>query len=206
MFHVKHPSSINSVAAKEAHLHECKEDLPVGISGSYGGMNLGDEAILQAMVAQLREAAQVEITVFSKNPEDTLRRHDAERAIPVRKLSRDEVLPEIEGLDLLMLGGGGILFDGEVKQYLREVALAHEKGVPVMTCGIGAGPLNDSNNQRLVKENPDRTALATVRERSAKKVLGIDVWDLTYAERARRAQTRQIAAFLKSVFRASSMP
>ena len=115
----------------------------VGISGSYGGMNLGDEAILQSIVARLRESVPVEITVFSKDPVDTLERHHVERAIPVRKLSRDEILPEIERLDLFILGGGGILYDGEVQDYLREVALAHERGVPVMTYAVGAGPLRD---------------------------------------------------------------
>ena len=31
-----------------------KEGLKVGITGSYGGLNLGDEAILQSIIAQLR--------------------------------------------------------------------------------------------------------------------------------------------------------
>jgi len=143
----------------------------VGISGSYGGLNLGDEAILHSIIAQIRGSVPAEITVFSKDPEDTLRRHQVERAIPVRKLSRGEILPEIERLDLFVLGGGGILFDGEVKQYLREVQLAHEKHIPVMTYAIGAGPLRDPNNQQLVKDSLDRAALITVRERSARKVL-----------------------------------
>ena len=37
----------------------------VGISGSYGGLNLGDEAILQAILSPLRHALPVMITVFS---------------------------------------------------------------------------------------------------------------------------------------------
>ncbi len=143
----------------------------VGISGSFGGLNLGDEAILQSMVAQLRRSVAAEITAFSKDPDDTLRRHDVDRAIPVRKLSRDEVLTEIKQLDVFVLGGGGILFDGEVQQYLREVSLAHEEGVPVMTYAIGAGPLRDPNNQKLVRENLGKAAVVTVRERSAKKEL-----------------------------------
>src|SRR5687768_1699204 len=80
----------------------------VGISGSYGGLNLGDEAILEAIITELRRALPVEITVFSRHPEDTLARHHVERAVPVRELSRYEVLPEIERLDLFILGGGGI--------------------------------------------------------------------------------------------------
>src|SRR4029077_1271945 len=98
------------------------ETFKVGIPGSYGGLNLGDEAILQSIITQLRrDLPQVEITVFSRDAEDTKRRHGGERAVPVRKLSRAEVLPEIERLDLLVIGGGGILYDADARIYLREV-------------------------------------------------------------------------------------
>ncbi|MFA5531766.1 MAG: polysaccharide pyruvyl transferase family protein, partial [Thiohalomonadaceae bacterium] len=98
----------------------------VGISGSYGGLNLGDEAILQGIVTQLRDSLPVEITVFSRDPADTLRRHDVEHAIPVRRLGRNDILPYIRNLDLLIIGGGGILFDAEARIYLREAVLAQE--------------------------------------------------------------------------------
>jgi polysaccharide pyruvyl transferase WcaK-like protein len=102
----------------------------IGITGSYGGMNLGDEAILQSMIEQVRrEMPGAEITVFSRNAEDTKRRHKVERAVPVRKLSRAEVVPEVERLDLLLFGGGGILYDAEARVYLREVLIAKEHGV-----------------------------------------------------------------------------
>ena len=149
----------------------------VGISGSYGGLNLGDEAILQGIIEQLRRSLPVEISVFTKDPQDTPRRHKVERAIPVRALSRDEILPEIKRLDLFILGGGGILFDGEVKQYLREVILAHESGIPVMVYGVGAGPLHDPANQEMVRAAFAKTAIITVRERGAKRILeevGVD--------------------------------
>src|ERR1044071_1159390 len=70
-----------------------KELYRIGISGSYGGLNLGDEAILHSIIAQLRRDLPVEITVFSRDPEDTKRRHGVERAVPVRKMSRVEVTP-----------------------------------------------------------------------------------------------------------------
>jgi polysaccharide pyruvyl transferase CsaB len=143
----------------------------VGISGSYGGLNLGDEAILQAIVSQLRDSLPVEITVFSRDPGDTLARHKVERAVPGRDLSRDEVLPEIQRLDLLILGGGGILFDAEAGLYLREVALAHEHGVPVLLYAVSAGPLQDPAAQALVRDHLGPAAAVTVRERRARQLL-----------------------------------
>src|SRR5258708_29211228 len=149
-----------------------KDSYRVGITGSYGGLSLGDEAILQSIVAQLRRALpQLEITVFSRDAEDTKRRHGVERAVAVRKLSRAEITPEVERLDLLILGGGGILYDADARIYLREVAIAHEKRVPVMTYAIGAGPLDDPAVQKEVAECLERVDVVTVRERSAQQVL-----------------------------------
>ena len=148
-----------------------KQVFRVGISGSYGGLNLGDEAILKGIIKELRRALPVEVTVFSRDVEDTRARHEVERAVPVRKLSRDEVLPEIQRLDLLILGGGGILFDGEAQVFLREVALAHEHRVPVMIYAISAGPLRDPAAQRAVRDGLSRAAVVTVRERGARQAL-----------------------------------
>lgn len=148
----------------------------VGISGSYGGLNLGDEAILQVIVTQLRGSLPVEITVFSRDPQDTLARHKVDHAVPVRDLSRDEALGEVRSLDLLILGGGGILYDAEAAQYLREVALAHEEHVPVLVYAVSAGPLQDPAAQALVRSCLDRAAAVTVRERRARQILeGIGV-------------------------------
>ena len=143
----------------------------VGISGSYGGLNLGDEAILESIVTQLRESGPVEITVFSRDDNHTMARHKVEHVVPVRDLSREEVLPEVEPLDLLILGGGGILYDGGASVYLREVALAQERNVPVMIYAVSAGPLQDPTAQALVSECLNRAAAVTVRERRARQVL-----------------------------------
>jgi polysaccharide pyruvyl transferase CsaB len=148
-----------------------KETYRIGITGSYGGMNLGDEAILQSIITQLRKDLQVEITVFSRDAEDTKRRHQVERAVPVRRLSRAEVAPEVERLDLLLFGGGGILYDAEARLYLREVQIAKEKGVPVMLYAVGAGPLDDPAVQAVVRETLEHVDVITVRERAAQQVL-----------------------------------
>lgn len=143
----------------------------VGIVGSYGGLNLGDEAILQCIVAQLRDSRPVEITVFSRDATDTERRHRVDRVVGTRDLSRQELASQIDGLDVLVIGGGGILFDAEARLYMREAALAHERGVPVVVYAVGAGPLVDPVAQAAVRECLDAAAVVTVREPSARRVL-----------------------------------
>jgi polysaccharide pyruvyl transferase WcaK-like protein len=144
----------------------------IGISGSYGGLNLGDEAILHAMIQELRAALpSVELTVFTRDPGDTRERHRVERAIPVRELTRDESRAEVERLDLFILGGGGILYDGDAEVYLREVALAHELKIPVVVYAISAGPLEDANVRKLVARQLNQAAAVTVRDRPAQHLL-----------------------------------
>ena len=63
-------------------------------------MNLGDEAILEGILGQLRATIPADVTVFSRNPEDTLARHKVERAVSTRARTRREMIPEIEQLDL----------------------------------------------------------------------------------------------------------
>jgi polysaccharide pyruvyl transferase CsaB len=143
----------------------------VGISGSYGGWNLGDEAILEGIIKELRASVPVEITVFTRDAADTLRRHRVEHAIAVREFLRDDILPALQPLDLFILGGGGILFDSEVPIYFREVELAHELNVPVMIYGVSAGPLEDPRSQAQVVRCFEIAEAATVRDRRAKNLL-----------------------------------
>lgn len=148
-----------------------KKLFKVGISGSYGGLNIGDEAILQGIITRLRASLPVKITIFSRDAKDTLQRHQVERAITARELTREEVTQEIKGLDLFILGGGGILYDAEAKIYLRELQIAQQKGIPTMTYAMGAGPLDDPAAQKLVCDVLSQVDVVTVRERSDRKLL-----------------------------------
>ncbi|MGH3001370.1 MAG: polysaccharide pyruvyl transferase family protein [Gaiellaceae bacterium] len=145
----------------------------IGISGSYGGLNLGDEAILEGILTRLRASIDAEITVFSRNAADTSARIDVDRVVPVRSLTRKEIAPEVGELDLLILGGGGILYDGEAETYLREVFLAHDAGVPVLLYAISAGPLASETSRRAVRDalNASPTTIVTVRDRLAYRLL-----------------------------------
>jgi polysaccharide pyruvyl transferase CsaB len=136
-------------------------------------MNLGDEAILEGILGALRATIAAEVTVFSRNPADTLARHEVERAISARALTRRQMVPEIRALDLLILGGGGILYDRDAEEYLREVSIANELGIPVMLYAISAGPLVTSSARRSVQEalNASPSPLISVRDRLGYRLL-----------------------------------
>jgi polysaccharide pyruvyl transferase CsaB len=145
----------------------------IGISGSYGGMNLGDEAILESMLSQLRQGVAAHVTVFSMDPADTLARHSVERALCARSLTRKEITPVIKELDLLILGGGGLLYDRDAQAYLREVNVAHELKVPVFIYAISAGPLTMQASRHAVRDalNASPVTVITVRDRLGYRLL-----------------------------------
>lgn len=152
-------------------MHQAPPTLRIAISGSYGGMNLGDEAILEGILSELGPDLARDVTVLSRNPEDTVARHDVARAIAPRSMTRKEMRAELERIDLLILGGGGILYDEDAETYLREVFLAHELGIPVVVYAISAGPLVRESARRAVREALEPARLVTVRDRQAHRLL-----------------------------------
>jgi polysaccharide pyruvyl transferase CsaB len=142
----------------------------VAISGSYGGLNLGDEAILEVILRELRASLDVDIVVFSRNPKDTERRHKV-RAVPIREMHKDEIFDELRKLDLFVLGGGGILYDEAIETYLRDVNWAKELGIPVIIYAISVGPFKTPESKQLVVETLSRVDKITVREGEAKRIL-----------------------------------
>jgi polysaccharide pyruvyl transferase CsaB len=144
----------------------------VGICGSYGGLNLGDEAILTAALHQLRQAIPgVELTVFSREVEHTRAYHDVDRVVDARGALRDELVAEVERLDLLLLGGGGLLYDREAEVYLHLPRIAQAVGVRTATYAIGAGPLGDLGERRAVADCLNGMAAITVRDAPARRLL-----------------------------------
>jgi polysaccharide pyruvyl transferase CsaB len=142
----------------------------VAISGSYGGMNLGDEAILEVILRELRANLDIDVVVFSYNAKDTERRHKV-RAVPIREMHKDQVLDELRKLDLFILGGGGILYDESLERYLRDVNWAKELNIPVMVYAISVGPFKNPESKQLVIEVLNKVDKITVREGEAKRIL-----------------------------------
>jgi polysaccharide pyruvyl transferase CsaB len=144
----------------------------IGLAGSYGGLNAGDEAILTVAVRELRATVpRARIIVFSRDAAHTAEHHDVEHVVAARTASREEMLAEVQQLDLLLLGGGGILYDHEVESYLHVARIARRAGVPTATYAIGAGPLQRPDDRQAVAEALNAMDLVTVREASARRLL-----------------------------------
>jgi polysaccharide pyruvyl transferase CsaB len=148
-------------------------DLRIGLLGSYGGCNTGDEAILKCIMSCLRaHRPHARLVVFSRNAEHT-RAHQpqADEVVDWEGVPQKPVLDTLGSLDLLVLGGGGILYDGEARRYLRLVRAAHERGVPTFAYAVGAGPLRDADDREAVRAVIPEMTDIVVRDEESRLVL-----------------------------------
>lgn len=144
----------------------------VGVLGSYGGYNLGDEAILASLLSDLRaRRPDADVLVFSRDPQHTAREHPGVAVAPWEGVGRERTAEVLAGLDLLVVGGGGILYDTEARRYLRVVQCAEKQNVPVFTYAVGAGPLTEELDCRMARDALDAAAEVTVRDEESKVAL-----------------------------------
>ncbi|MEY9996418.1 polysaccharide pyruvyl transferase CsaB [Streptomyces sp. V4I8] len=148
-------------------------DLRIGLLGSYGGRNIGDEAILKCVLGCLRaHRPHARLVVFSRNAGHT-RGHqpEADEVVDWEGVPQRPVLDALAGLDLLVLGGGGILYDGEARRYLRLVKAAHERGVPTFAYAVGAGPLREPDDRDAARTVLPGMTEVVVRDEESRLVL-----------------------------------
>jgi polysaccharide pyruvyl transferase WcaK-like protein len=119
--------------------------------------------------------------VFSRNAEHTRAHCWVDEVVALEQADRRELAAAVSRLDLLILGGGGFVYDGECQRYLRVVQAAHTAGVPVFVHAIGAGPLTDHGDGGIARNALQRVQDLVVRDQGSKHVLehvGVDT-DIT---------------------------
>ena len=145
----------------------------ITICGYYGFDNLGDEAILEAIVARLHELGfKDHIIVLSNNPQETSNRYGV-KAIDRWNLSA--ITSAIFKTRLFISGGGGLFQDttsiNSVVYYGAMIALAKLAGAKICVYGQGLGPLRSPVSQMITRSSMNMASLLTVRDEDSKKML-----------------------------------
>lgn len=150
------------------------------ISGFYGLGNTGDEAILEAIIDNLRdEFDNPDITVFSLSPEKTAAEHNVKSVYRAWRRENKEKVKALKEADILISGGGGLLQDtyptkflfGPLPYYLLIVLLAKLCGTKVMFFSQGIGPVNSTWGKLLMKLFANKADFITVRDQYSKDLL-----------------------------------
>ena len=124
------------------------------ICGAYGLGNAGDDAILQAILQQVRTVVPNEdITVLSRNPKETAAAHG------VRALYMFDIpgfLRAARQVRLYINGGGNLIQDVTSRRslwyYLYTLWAAKRRGCKVLMYGCGIGPILHPQDVRLTRK------------------------------------------------------
>lgn len=136
------------------------------ISGYFGFGNLGDEAILAAMVEGFSGFdKKISLTVLSQNPEQTSETH----CIPaINRNNVRDIIKSLRECDVFISGGGGLLQDKTSSRsllyYLGLMRLAKLFGKKVYVFAQGIGPVKSRANRLLLKKTLEKADLITIRD------------------------------------------
>ncbi len=137
------------------------------ISGYYGFGNLGDEAILESIIAELEKTVSKEnIVVLSNDPERHKKTYGVAAIDRWKLASLVELLPKAK---LFISGGGGLFQDtnspGSTIYYGGQIALARVFGAHPFIFAQGLGPLNSSTGKVATKLAAKLSREITVRDK-----------------------------------------
>ncbi len=161
-----------SVLRREARPKKKREGLT--LCGAYGMDNAGDDAILEAILLEIRELdPDIPVRVLSRNPEETritYREHSFHtfNLLAFTRAARSSTI--------YLSGGGNLLQDTTSSRsllfYLLTIFWARALGCRVLMYGCGVGPINYPFNRRLtakvLRGNVETIAL---REKGSRQVL-----------------------------------
>ena len=123
----------------------------VAICGAYGRGNSGDEAILEAILSEVRGIdPDIPIYVLSKNPKET---RVLRRVRTVHTYNAPAFFRLSRRIKLYINGGGSLIQDVTSRRslwyYLYTIATAKKHGARVVMYGCGIGPVNYPSDRKL---------------------------------------------------------
>ena len=153
--------------------------MKVAVIAWIGSTNLGDDLIFAALIELLGEfnVRPQDITAFSTNPEDTSRKFGVHS---VGHLDPVATLRVLSACDLVIFGGGGLIQDEtsawNLPYYYGRLWLARWLGKPIVTLGVGVGPLKTRLGRwltRITLRGQDAVVLRDPKSRDELVDLGV---------------------------------
>lgn len=145
----------------------------IALLGWYGSDNAGDEAVLQSVVASLKERGFSNLLALSIHPQHTAAKYSVDSVS--RSLISPATLRALWGADALILGGGGLIQDSSsvynLPLYAFYVALARLRGIAVIGWGLGAGPLHTRLGRMLAASIVRSSRYFSVRDIGSRRAL-----------------------------------
>ncbi len=161
------------VLRRQALLNEGKRD-GVIICGAYGMGNAGDDAILEAIIGEMRGISPfMPITALSRDPKGTRLRYGVESVHMFNYPAFRRVMKRTK----LYLSGGGSLIQNVTSRrslwyYLFTISSAKRLGNAVMMYGCGIGPIVDSRDEGRIRKTLNNCVdVITLREAYSLKEL-----------------------------------
>jgi polysaccharide pyruvyl transferase CsaB len=141
------------------------------ISGYYGFENSGDDAILMAILDNLRTYKRdIRILVLSKNPQETKRIYGVDTA---DRYNLSEVIKAMKSSKLFLTGGGNLIQDEtstrSLMYYLTTIWMAKKLGLKVMLYSNGIGAIDKKANRLITSRIVNKVDVITLREEKSLK-------------------------------------
>lgn len=157
------------------------------ICGAYGANNIGDEAMLKAVLIEMRALVpEARICVVTRAPQETKELYgvDAVFTFDLPALHR-----EMKKADVYVLGGGSLIQNvtsrRSLRYYLGTIRMAKKCGCKVLMYGCGIGPVNYDADRRLTAKVMnacvDAVSLRDPQSMALLQELGIDKPEIVLA-------------------------
>jgi polysaccharide pyruvyl transferase CsaB len=139
------------------------------LSGYFGFDNSGDDAILKAMVDNLKKTDEdFIITALSKDPEKTKKNYEIDS---LDRFSFNEVFKAMKTTDCFVFGGGSLLQDitssRSLYYYLALLSLANFFKKQVFVFANGIGPIDSKFNRWITRRVLNKVDFITLRDKSS---------------------------------------
>ena len=158
-----------------ARFHRPKDEREsIVICGAYGRGNAGDDAILKAIVQEMRALdPERTICVMSRRPRETRLIY---RTGAIYTFNVFAVLRQFRRAALYINGGGSLMQDvtstRSIWYYCYTLRAAKKRGCKVMMYGCGIGPINRAGNRKMAARIIDRSVdRITLRDDNSRALL-----------------------------------